>query len=454
MRDFESPPQFNSENELEKNEQSLLSSVEQTGSPPTSKIIETLGGTKERISTYLKYKGLKVKEYFGRLTQEDFDQLLDFDFQEQLKDVPPIEGVFSPEDELTKIKSLPKEQRREALTTFKENLVRQREALAAMRIFIERSIEFNHDVPRKKLLGLVEKFSAQYGFTDRQKQVTEQLIDGYYDNRQRALEIRKKYTDDIALVNELSGLNFDNTVKFDISTGPMSVDIVTDGFNANRIYEKSKDVIVELPYRGFAARSLHELPVLYVVISTSSIPKSILKHKGMLKSTLIHEHEHQKNRLFRAIFDKEINLREEYTLLYQYEAEHDPETKRELLEAYFHLKRQRAFQYAKDEVIAIKKDRGYEFYDFFFEKDNSQYDYLAYIRDWKDKKDDALWQEVAQKVLVEDYKKIFEGAVASFDRLEKGGGYTREEIIAMFADKALPEWPKITRRLLEQKRKR
>ena len=137
MRGFESPPQFNPENQPEKIEQSSQPSAEQASSSSVSKIVETLEGTKERISAYLKYKGLKVKEYFGQLGQEDFDQLLDFDFQEQVRDNPPIEGVFSPEDELVKIKSLPREQKRETLATFKENLARQREALAACRVFVK-----------------------------------------------------------------------------------------------------------------------------------------------------------------------------------------------------------------------------------------------------------------------------------------------------------------------------
>lgn len=75
----------------------------------------------ERAKDFLEYKALKVKEYFGRLKQKDFDQLLDFDFRERLKDTSPIEGVFSPEGELAKIRSLPGGQKREALAIFKKN---------------------------------------------------------------------------------------------------------------------------------------------------------------------------------------------------------------------------------------------------------------------------------------------------------------------------------------------
>lgn len=375
------------------------------------------------------------------MDQNEYDKLSAFDFQNQPQDNPPINGVFSPEEELARIKRLPRGQKREALASFKENLARQREALAACCVFIERNIEFNHDVPRENLAALIEKFGAQYGFTSQQKQIAEQLIDGYHTNREKVLEMRERYQDDVALVNELTVLGFDKTSKLEAAAGPMSIDISADGFDARRIYQNFKDVVASLPYGGFATRSEHEDPLLYIVINKDQARKS----------TIPHEYEHQKNRLFREIFDKQVSLREENFLFARYETEQDPETKRELLETYFRLKRQEAFQYAKDEVIAMKKDRSPYSYDFFFAQDKSLYDYLSYVRDWEQKKDDALWRETAKRVLGEDYRKIFEGAVAAFDKLEQDGKYTREEVIAMLADKALSEWPKTARRLLEQK---
>jgi hypothetical protein len=222
MSGFETSPQFNPE---DKPEQPTSPAIERNSNTATpSKMKEVLEGAREKLSAYLKYKGLKVKEYFGQLNQEDFDQLLELDFQEQLKDTPPIEGVFSPEEELAKIKSLPREQKREALATFKEHLARQREGLAACRVFIERSIEFNHDIPRKKLIELVDKFGAQYGFDDRQRQISEQLIDGYYKNRQKVLEVRQQFTDDHELVKELTGINIEKTEELGVSVGPMTID--------------------------------------------------------------------------------------------------------------------------------------------------------------------------------------------------------------------------------------
>ena len=147
------------------------------------------------------------------MNQDDFDKFLADDFQEQLQDNPPIAGLFSPEDELARIKNLPREQKREALPIFEEKLMRQRKALAACRVFIERSIAHDHDVSRGRLVDLIEKFTAQYGFTQQQQQIVEKMIDGYYETRQRALEIRRRFPDDPELVRALTGVNFGQDEK-------------------------------------------------------------------------------------------------------------------------------------------------------------------------------------------------------------------------------------------------
>ena len=217
------------------------------------------------------YKESKVKEYIGKLDQKAFDNLLYLDFQEQLRDNLPIERVFSPEDELAEIKTLPREQKREALMVFKENLARQREALAACRVFVERSIEFNHDIPREKLIALIEKFGAQYGFNDQQKQTAAQLIDGYYENRQKVLEIREPFPDDYQLINELTGVNLERDERIDVSVGPMTIDIRADGFNTARLYNKTEKPVASSLFGGFTSKSIGEMPVYYVVINRHGV---------------------------------------------------------------------------------------------------------------------------------------------------------------------------------------
>lgn len=385
---------------------------------------------------------LKLKEYSGEIKQKELEKSLYFDFSDALRDNPPIEGCFSPEEELKKIRQLPKDKKGKALESFKDKLVRQREAWAQCRVFIERYIEFDHDVPQEKLLQIVEQFGQKYGFTDSQKQIAEGLLDNYYITRKRALEIREQFPDDVDLVNELTKAGFEKTASFNVSVGPMTIDITADRFDAGRIYHQSKDAVVSFRSNGFAAQSSHKNPILYIVLNRDKVQKS----------TLPHEYEHQKNRLFRTIFDREPAIAKKKDLWEQYRLEQEPETKKILLEAYFRLKRQRAFNQAKDEFFAIKKGMTLCSYDIFFEKGGA-YDYLGYLRDWEEMKGNQLWQEVSQKVLVDEYRTIIENAIKAFDDLMQKGGYSEEEAIALLTDKSLPDWPKAVRRQLEAKEK-
>lgn len=436
MGGFESPLQFNPGNQPERIEQPSQPPIEQVGVSSASII-------KDRIFTYLHHKRLKVKEYFAQLTQEDFDQLLDFDFQEQLKDVPPIEDVFSPWDELAKIKSLPREQKKESLVAFKENLAKQRRALAACRVFVERTIEFNHDVPREKLLRLVEQFGEQYGFDDKQKQIIGQLLDGYYENRQKVLKIRQQFSDNHELVYELTGANLGKDEKLDVSVGPMSIDINTNEFNVRRLYETPGYPTIAFRLGGFASQSVGESPVYYVVINQDLSDEKIRRH----------EYEHLKNALFRAVF----KYKEARKQPWGYRGEQDTEFKKMMLEDFFSESRTVALERARDEITAclyyvtlprLQRNLG----SLFFEQKNDSYDYLSYIRNWEEFKDDPLYQETAQRMLVQEYKAIIESAVSSYRELVNRGKYSTQEAIALLTDKPLDDWPKTIKRLLEWKK--
>jgi len=449
MRGFENPPQFNPEKEPNQPSSQVVKNSADKSVP--SKIKRVIEGAKD----HLKYRGLKVKEYLGQLNQEEFDQLLEFDFLDRLKDTPSIKGVFSPEEELAKIKSLPREQRKEALVTFKENLARQREALAALRVFIERSIEFNHDVSRERLMEWVEKFSAQYGFDGRQRRISEQLIDRYFENRQKVLNIRQQFADDHKLVRELTGVNLDKNEKIRVSVGPMTIDIDADGFNSGRLYERvDKKPIIGFKYGGFASQSISNPPVYYVVVNQDKWIRwvGLLDPSG--KTTRKHEYEHQKNKLFRAVFKHKKDL----IVMAGYSGEQDPAIKKIILEDFFNERRKTALEQAKDEITACLLDRTFlrprtQLADLFLNL-NQPHDYLAYLRNRENFKDDPLYQETAQRMLVQEYRGIIQKAVDSYAELAHRGKYSTQEAIALLTDKPLEDWPKTIRRLLEQKEKR
>lgn len=313
--------------------------------------------------TFNEQKELRSNERYGTLNQEKFDRLLHLDFQEQLRDSPPFEGIFFPEQELAKVRNAPKEEKRGALTVFKEKLAKQREARAMCRTFIERSIEFNNDVSKEKLMELLERFADGYGFTEEQKQETGKLIDGYYENRRRVLKMRREYPDNTKLVNALTGMDFNTASKFEVIVGPMSFEIYTNGSDAKKIFHKSQNTVISFPFGGFAVQSQSEKLVMFIVMNMDDSPvfSSNLTDWKTRGHSILHEREHQKNRLFRKVFEQRADLGAEEKAFLEYESEPDPATKEALLEIYLTMARERFFSYVRDEIIAMKKEESPNF---------------------------------------------------------------------------------------------
>lgn len=398
-----------------------------------------------------------------------------------LSRIQPVKGVFSPGEELQEIWTLPTGQRKEAVVVFKDKLARQREAWALCRTAMEERIEKDPDLPREKAFGILRQFASHYGFAQPELRFASRFINNYFIARARTLKTRSKHPDDLDLIHHLTGIKFSEREReaLDVSVGPISIDIATNEINASRIYNKSSRVIPNSPYAGFASVSKTSPPIYYTVLNTDAWHKD----KFLLGLVLAHEHEHVKYNLFpkplqirtsvgqtpqqmpdrgvlgflhKQVLGKVFNFEKplEGQLWERYTQEKDPDRQQILLEEYFKLKRLEALDRAKSEILAMKKGvlTGSD-YERFFAQDRSPYDYLAFLRDHPSKKSDPIWQETSQKILVNEYRKIIESADQAFDQLSNQGGYITEEIIAIFTDKSLSEWPKTAKRLLEQKGK-
>lgn len=423
---------------------------EETLREPTGSTQEKSLGEREGMFSRVRYRALKVKEHFGRLSPEEFEELLSLDFQAHLKENPPIGETFSPEEELVKLRSLPKEERREALKVFKQRWATQRRAWGECKRFIERSIEFNPDVPRDTLVGLIDQFGGYYGFSRKQRKIAEQLIDAYYEHRRRVLELREKYQDDIELVRELTGVDLDKDADVRVTVGPMMIIIETDGRNAGRLYYKLRNTSAPFGYAGIT-RSFRS--VYYVVINRDWWVKWIRYADPTGKRARRHEYEHLKYVLFRRVFESQVGKKDGVGLYWRYIDEKDPEIKRAILEDYFRAERARALEQVKGEIAACLPERYlWELrlkLDLFF-KEGTPYDYLYHVRGYGLTSGDRLYQELSQKMLVEEYRDIVEKAVKALVRLKKEGKYSASEAVTLLIDKPLTQWPKTVRRLLEQ----
>ncbi len=385
-----------------------------------------------------------------------------------LQRVPPIKGVFSPDEEVQKLWSVPKEKRREAVSVFKGKLTRQRKAWALCRTTIEERIEANPDIPKEEMVEIIGQFASNYGFAKTHTRLAEKLIDDYIFARKRVMRVIEKYPDNIALINRLTGTKFTNAEAgdFNISVGPMSIDISCSGFNAKRISERSKGPVVDFRFLGFASESNDKPPIYYTVINTDEVDFYYPHHP------LEHEHEHEKNKLLESrlyprlnrgaigffrhqVLEKalrfERNLEDE--LWKRYLSSKDIQQKSFFLGEYFRMQREVALDGAKDEIVSCLKNRGLsrlrnELGELFFSNEGP-YDYLASLRNWEKGKDDPLWKETSQKFLVDEYRAIIETAIDYFGQLIYSG-YTKEEAIALLFDKPLSNWPKTVRRLLSK----
>ncbi len=408
--------------------------------------------------------------------QKEFDDSLTQYFEEVLQNNPPIDGKFYPDVKLF-LENNPKEKRNKTLVIFKENLAKQREGLADCRVFIEKSIEFDNDVPKEKLMALVEKFGEKYSFTDEQKQTIEKLIDGYFDNHSKVLEVRKQYPDDLDLIDHLIGRKLDRSKigKMEISVGPMTIDIEADNNITALLHSKSKNPITA-PL-GFVGRSSGENPIYYVVINQDEELRIEDIDDLTGEKTKKHEYEHVKNNMFKAVFESQvdeakiIDLRDKYQgakfyqeggsfnsdePLFESKEYYEGLNKENILEDYLKIERDIALRRVKNEIIAslytesIEALKSKDELEDMFLNEQGSYDYFKYPRKkiygYLDEKGREIWK----KVLGEEYISVIKKGVESFADLINRG-YSKEKAIAILTDKDLQDWPKTINRLLQNK---
>lgn len=400
------------------------------------------------------YKDLLVKEYGGELTQEEFDQLLHFEFQQSLEGNPPIEENFSPDEELSEIKHLPKNEKREALSDFKDKLARQRKAWATCQRFIERSIEFDHDVPKQTLETWVGVFGMEYGFDVNHMDIAEEMIDGYYENRQKALDFRKKFPDNTELVSELTGMSFGKDEQFDISIGPMSIDIGMSGENIAKIREPETGEKLKGTGKvnaGFATYS-PEHDVHAIAINQDIWSQNTKAAISTRENIVGHEYEHLKNIIFREVFESRQNIES----LKEKHYEEDEEIDKVFIENTLDDFRSKAYEKVKDEITAMLQNKEVstlqgELEPLFLRNEESLYEYLGGLRNLEvgdTAEEKKLFTETADRILVKEYHQKIKDAVDAYAELENSG-HSTQEAIALLTDKPLDEWPKTVKRLQE-----
>jgi len=351
---------------------------------------------------------------------------------------------FSPKEELARIRGQERGPYKDALLQqFKERLATQREVIASCRTLIEREIESNNDIPKNDLYEQVSKFGEHYALDDQAVDAILYLIDRYYEQRKKVLEMREQFPDDAELVRELGLELADEEEEFvKVSVGPMTIDIETLPSIVKKWLNKGKENTSSTKFvaGGFAGFR----PVPFTVTNGSSEMRQ-------------HEHEHHKNRLFKEMFDVPVKR----APLSDYENESDPEVKGMILKDTLQQHKTHALQAAKDEIIAQLVggvDPGTKLVEKFTVSSWGPYDYLMRVRDYKSADTqlpamvtDPLYIELGGK-MIREYKEIILNAVSKYEELIARKNINKQHAIALLTDKSLNDWPKTIDRMLEQEK--
>ncbi len=383
--------------------------------------------TEKKELSFEEWKELKKKEAKGEINEKELQEAFSFEFNSFKKSKNPFSGEFSPEEEIREIRRLPREEKRKNLTSFKEKLNSQREAWANCRLFLERMIFCNPDTSKKDMMKWIEEFGDNYGFTKEQLKKAEEIIDKYHKERQSILDLQEKYPQKEELLKKITGADFENYSDIEVVPGPAWIDIRTNSEGVEAI-KKANNISFneneESRLEGFSFWSATNPSVRYNVIN---------KESSEAPKTELHEKEHIKNKILGPLF--ESSLQESEDLAEIAGTEKNPETRKALFMEYYRRKREKYLNWVKDEIIAHKKAGNPIDAEMFFD----QYHYFKDILEKITTKEET---EAKEKVLVEEYRNIIEEAIFAFEKMEEAG-YTKDEIIAIFMDKTIKNWPKI-----------
>lgn len=413
-------------------------------------------GLTERLVEFAKEKTLRIKKRFDILQSQEYIELVWFDFRDELADNPPLDGKFSADEELQKIKKMKGVEKRVMLESFKDKLVRQRIAFARCRIFVEHAIEYDVSLEENELQKIVDMFAEAYGFTDEHTEKIKHMVREFKICRNRALEARELYPDDIALANFLTDANLSSETEIEVTVGPMSIDMKVDQKILNKMLgEKTSDEIIlneeeAAVTTGFSGQTKGDAPVFYTV--TGGYTQRYLK--DWEKETERHEREHIKNKIFRKFFEREVGIDNavEFAMHSEY-YKSDIEIKLPLFEAFAEETKERQLERVKDEILARIIGEGKEglddLDDLFFKK-NAKYGFLRdkiawKLKECKEKEED--YADIIDKVM-EKYKQIIKKGVEALFTLIDKGKYPPAEAVAFFTDKPISEWSRLVARLL------
>ena len=381
------------------------------------------------------------------------------DFQEKY---PPITGTFSADPK--EILKFPKERRKEVLHTFSDTLDRQRHALAACRMTIEKATEYDPTVPKQELMAIIDKYADNYAFSEEQRKIFEHVLNVCYEMRRRAVSMRKEFPNDADLVNELCGTNFGENERFDISVSFIGIDIT---LNAEQL-KKIRPGLYKQEEQGGFAMCLSKKDRGESIVCYTCVNRDYAEETDHTSAIQAHEAEHLRHYIFMQVFKrylgKENSLKKfgtkhnpgQFTEFYK-KLRKEGNSELALEVAGIHLSEWRRFGYeqARDEIFAMAQNIETEYLFDFLRNNllggNAMYNFLQEDMEYlkEEMENDSAFLALVEKYLVTDYREGVEEGIRAFVNLIERGNYSKYAAVALLTDVPLQDFPKTVNRLLK-----
>jgi len=387
--------------------------------------------------------------------------------------------VFDPEAELTEIRKLPREQRREAVRSFKRNLATQREGFMTLQEQLVQTVRENPNRSADELYQLVETAAPQHRLPESRKKLARGVLEQYEEKHKLVQGLRNQYPDDDILFEKLFGRRPEG--KVEIRTNPSSFFV--------KIYDDD-DYIYAHTGEGLGTRTPQDLAVLRedakgaggVSLIETVIPElggslTIEKSKSKRiteaasereaeersKAVEAHEEQHSLYDLRRQFVGPEIHKKLNEQLYSDWTkfsaAQRWRVASRERVENEFgklaQSHRTKAVESAGNEVLAYFRMGESEATTTEILRDSPLYDYLQAQKEFFLKRSPSLrisrkeWNNIVQEELNEKYKNQVAKITVIPYELERQG-YSKEQVLALLEQEPVSRWAKVATRLIKE----
>lgn len=363
-------------------------------------------------------------------------------FSNELLDNPPLNKKFSPKVELERIRKLPKYLKKEALQKFKDKFTRQERAWAHCYQDIKTLISSHPDVSKLELVNFIKKYSKKYFFDKAQIATAEEYIDNYLNHHSDVKKIREQYPNDRDLIQYLIERDL-NPASFNVSIGPMSIDIETTD-------RKTAGLIVDYTDK----EQFKTIKAFKTILK--SIPVTVVVKNLELSQWVDINHVHERQHVLYEIF-KEARQRYDTDLRRNiFRAclkKHDPDIKNRLIHWYLSISIKFILDEAADEILAQKKVENELMFvpdqngDCDFTKNNN-YDFWTRHMLPSNYEKLGISQDQINNARKE-YAKGILSASSTFDKLRVFLNISTDQVIGLLINYPVADWPKIASRQIE-----